>query len=140
MDVKGERGIYKNPLLPFNYPISKKWLITLTAALNTFLFGLNAAAYTVATDTVATLFNISDETFPNSYWPVTSWNMGAAFGAVLVLPLMENYGTRYFYLVNPPVSLIHFYLLSDSTDFLRWFSDISHSTSPGTEFCNFDSL
>ena len=102
VDAKLQQEVPRNPLLPFNYPLSRKWLITLTAGLNTLLFGLNATAFTVVTDTIAGLYNISDETFPNSYWPVTSWNMGAAVGTILILPLMENFGTRYFYLVFIP--------------------------------------
>ncbi|RMZ70807.1 Major facilitator superfamily domain general substrate transporter [Pyrenophora seminiperda CCB06] len=44
-------------------------------------------------------FNVSDEAFPHSYWPVLSWNLGGAAGPMLGLPLMENFGVRRSYLV-----------------------------------------
>ena len=48
-------------------------------------------------------FGISDENFPNSFWPVTSWAVGAALTPMVILPVLEDYGMRVGYLVmdNP---------------------------------------
>ena len=45
-------------------------------------------------------FRVSDAGLPNSFWPVTVWNTGAAVGPMIGLPLLENFGVRNGYLVN----------------------------------------
>lgn len=85
---------------PNTWPQSRKYRITLTAVSATFLVGLNATAEATAADAINERFSISDASFPNSYWPITSWNVGAAVAPPVLLPLMENFGIRYIYLVS----------------------------------------
>lgn len=84
---------------PFNWPKSRKWRVTVLTALVTLLVGLNATAITTPGLAIAEEFHVSDEKFPHSFWPVTAWNTAAAFGPMLGLPLMENFGIRVGYLV-----------------------------------------
>ena len=84
---------------PFNWPKSRKWRVTFLTALVTLLVGLNATAITTPGLIIAEDFHVSDDKFPHSFWPVTAWNTAAAFGPMLGLPLMENFGNRVGYLV-----------------------------------------
>ena len=90
----------ENPANPFNWPESKKWNIVLVAAAVTFLTGLNATSIATPSQEIARKFHVSDAEFPNSVWLVTVWNFGTAFGPMIVLPLLENFGIRNGYLVN----------------------------------------
>lgn len=85
---------------PFNWARSKKWRITLAAAAVTFLVGLNSTAVTTPGHIIAERFRVDERTFPNSFWLVTVWNTGAAFGSIIGLPLLENFGSRNGYLVT----------------------------------------
>lgn len=85
---------------PFNFSKRQKWRITLAAALVTLLVGLNATAIATPAKTIAEEFHVSDETFPNSFWPITVWNTGAAFGPMVGLPLLENFGSRNGFLLS----------------------------------------
>lgn len=85
---------------PFNWPKPKKWGITLIACYVTFTVGLNATALTAAVSQTNAYFHISDIGFPNSVWPVTAWNTGGALAPMIVLPIMEDYGTRPGYLIT----------------------------------------
>lgn len=87
-----------DPDNPFNWTSSKKWTLTLLACYITFIVGFNATALTAATALTNTTFGISDSSFPNSVWPVTAWNTGGALAPMVVLPIMEDYGTRPGYL------------------------------------------
>ena len=84
---------------PFNWPKSRKWRVTILTALVTLLVGLNATAITTSGLIIAENFYVSDDNFPHSFWPVTAWNTAAAFGPMLGLPLMENFGSQVGYLV-----------------------------------------
>lgn len=66
----------------------------------TFIVGVNSTSITSASEDISHRFNFSDEHFPNSFWPVTSWNAGAAVAPLVVLPLMEGVGVRTGYLVG----------------------------------------
>ncbi|KAL8710238.1 MAG: hypothetical protein Q9220_005169 [cf. Caloplaca sp. 1 TL-2023] len=79
---------------PYNWPESKKWSVIIIAAAVTFLIGMNATAPTTPSRAIAEQFHLNDATFPNSYWPVTVWNTAAAFGPMIGLPLLENFGIR----------------------------------------------
>ncbi|KAK5004936.1 hypothetical protein LTR28_008305 [Elasticomyces elasticus] len=46
---------------------------------------------TVAAEQINEEFGVSDATFPNSYWPVTSWSVGGALFLMVGLPLMEDF-------------------------------------------------
>ena len=84
---------------PFNWPRPKKWRITLAAAAVTFLVGLNSTAVTTPGHVIAETFRVDERHFPHSFWPVTVWNTGAAFGSIIGMPLLENFGSRKGYLV-----------------------------------------
>lgn len=83
-----------DPLNPANWSISRKWLTVGTALLATFLVPLNGTSITVAAAQINSEFNVSDATFPHSYWPMTSWSLGGALFIILFLPLMEDIGVR----------------------------------------------
>lgn len=55
---------------------------------------------TVAVISLDKRFHIDDSSFPNSYWLVTSWNVGFAVVPSFASPLMEELGVRYGYLVS----------------------------------------
>jgi hypothetical protein len=86
---------------PFNWPASKKWRVTILACVMTFFVQINGTEMTSAAEQINASFNVSDEYFPHSYWPVLSWNLGGAAAPMLALPLMENFGLRWSYLVSP---------------------------------------
>jgi hypothetical protein len=66
----------------------------------TFVVQINGTMMTSAAEQINESFHISDEAFPHSYWPVMSWNLGGAAAPLLGLPLMENFGVRWSYLVS----------------------------------------
>lgn len=88
-----------DPQNPFNWANAKKWRVTLLACFMTFIVQINGTMMTSAAEQINESFHISDENFPHSYWPVMSWNLGGAAAPLLGLPLMENYGVRWSYLV-----------------------------------------
>lgn len=67
---------------------------------STLIVGLNATAMTSAAQEINARFGVSDLRFPNSYWPVVSWTVGAALAPMIVLPIMEDFGMRIGYLVR----------------------------------------
>lgn len=89
----------QHPANPFNWPESKKWKIVLLAASVTFLTGLNTTSIATPSQEIAKRYHVSDDGFPNSVWLVTVWNLGSAFGPMVGLPLLENFGIRDGYLV-----------------------------------------
>lgn len=89
-----------NVLNPFNWVEAKKWRTTLLACFMTFIIQLNGTMMTSAAEQINVSFNVSDEKFPHSYWPVLSWNLGGAAAPMLGLPLMENFGVRRSYMVG----------------------------------------
>lgn len=91
---------------PFNWSRTKKWSVTLIACYVTFVVGFNATALTAAVSQTNAKFDISDHTFPNSVWPVTAWNTGGALAPMVVLPVLEDYGTRPGYLITYMIFLI----------------------------------
>jgi hypothetical protein len=89
-----------DPQNPFNFPLPKKWRTTLLTCFMTFIVQVSGTMLTSAAEQINASFNISDEAFPHSYWPVLSWNLGGAAAPLLGLPLMENFGVRWSYLVR----------------------------------------
>ena len=89
-----------NNFNPFNWPDAKKWRVTLLACFMTFIIQLNGTMMTSAAEQINERFYISDEHFPHSYWPVLSWSLGGAAAPLLGLPLMENFGVRWSYVVR----------------------------------------
>lgn len=59
---------------------------------------MNGTIITVAHQEINEQFGISDASFPNSYWPVSSWAIGGGCFSLLVLPLMEDFGVRWVFL------------------------------------------
>ncbi|KAF2642123.1 multidrug transporter [Massarina eburnea CBS 473.64] len=88
-----------DPLNPFNWSQTKKWRVTLLACFMTFVVEINGTAMTSAAEQINDSFHVSDATFPHSYWPVLSWNIAGAAAPLLGLPLMENFGVRWSYLI-----------------------------------------
>ena len=90
----------EHPANPFNFPERQKWTIILAAAAVTILVGLNATSIATPALVIAEEFHVSDAGFPNSFWPITVWNTGAALGPMVGLPLLENFGSRNGYLLS----------------------------------------
>ncbi|KAF1947505.1 MFS general substrate transporter [Clathrospora elynae] len=87
-----------DPDNPFNWPLPKKYRITLLACSMTFIVQVSGTMLTSAAEQINSSLRISDEAFPHSYWPVLSWNLGGAVAPMLGLPLMEGFGVRWSYL------------------------------------------
>lgn len=87
-----------DPKNPYNWPVSRKWTLTCLAAFATFLTMMNGTMATVAHLEISEIFNISEMSFPHSYWIVTTWATGGAFSALFILPLAEDFGTRPIFL------------------------------------------
>ncbi|KIW04355.1 uncharacterized protein PV09_04642 [Verruconis gallopava] len=94
------------PEHPFNWKSSKKWIITATTCFVCFAVGINATGIASAPTPINHRFGISDERFPNSFWPVASWTVGAAVVPMIALPLMEEYSTRIGYLLSYSVFFV----------------------------------
>ncbi|KAI4189592.1 MAG: hypothetical protein LQ346_005092 [Caloplaca aetnensis] len=88
-----------HPGNPFTWPESKKWRILLVAAAATLLIGINASSVTTPASMIAERFHVTESAFPHSFWPVTIWNTGAAFGPMVGLPLLENFGIQRGYML-----------------------------------------
>jgi MFS family permease len=95
-----------DPEIPFNWSLRTKWTITLTTCFVCFAVGLNATCIASAPTPINERFGISDAHFPNSFWPVASWTVGAAIMPMVILPLMESYGVRPGYLLSYAVFTI----------------------------------
>ena len=102
-EPKHEKNNLSNP---FNWPPSKKWAVTLTACFVCFAVGLNATGIASAPTPINTRFGVSDEQFPNSFWPVASWTVGAAMVPMAVLPLMEEHGVYWGYMLSYTIFFI----------------------------------
>jgi hypothetical protein len=89
----------RNDHNPFNWTNSKKWRVTLLACFMTFVIQVNGTMMTSAAEQINESFHISDESFPHSYWPIVSWSLGGAAAPLFGLPLMENFGVRWSYMV-----------------------------------------
>ena len=90
----------EHPDNPNNWSERQKWTVFGAAITATLLVGLNAAAIATPAAEIADFFRLDYSRFPNDYWPVGAWTIGAAFGPMLVLPLLENFGVKYGYLVG----------------------------------------
>ncbi|KIV92963.1 hypothetical protein PV10_04214 [Exophiala mesophila] len=91
---------FDDPGNPYNWSVQRKWVITAIAIFATFTTVLNGTIITVAHEAINEAFNVSDEHFPNSYWPVASWALGGAIFSLVALPLMEDFGVRPGFLVT----------------------------------------
>lgn len=75
-------------------------MTTLTMQSRTMIVGINSTSITAAVTPINDLYQITDKTVLNSYWPVTSWNTGAALAPMIVLPLLEKHGMRPGYILS----------------------------------------
>ncbi|KIW87591.1 uncharacterized protein Z519_11916 [Cladophialophora bantiana CBS 173.52] len=66
----------------------------------TFIVGWNATTVSGAAIEIGEYFGVSDQSFPNSFWPVTAWTTGAAVAPMIVLPIMEDFGVRPGYMIS----------------------------------------
>lgn len=104
-----------DPENPFNWPLRKKWRAIGLGLLASFVCSMNGTIITVAHQAIGEEFHISDTAFPHSYWPTTSWGIGAALIPLLLFPAMEDFSVRpvvlgtYFVFICSliPVGLAH---------------------------------
>lgn len=89
-----------DPENPFNWSDTRKIIITAAALFACLTVLTNGTMITVAHNAINEEFGISDANFPNSYWPVTSWALGGALFTLVVLPLMEDFGLRWGFLIT----------------------------------------
>ena len=64
------------------------------------LLCLNSTSPTIAANEIDKRFNIDETSFPYSYWLVSSWSLSFAIVSLVVMPMMEEVGVRYGYLVS----------------------------------------
>ncbi|KAL4893616.1 major facilitator superfamily domain-containing protein [Aspergillus ambiguus] len=95
-----------DPENPFNWPKYKKWMVTIIGFFMTFVSLMNGTIITVAHEAINEQFNVSDAQFPHSYWPVTSWAVGGGIFSLIVLPIMEDFGIRYTFLLTHLILII----------------------------------
>ena len=88
--IEPEQEKDNDPSNPHNWPPTRKWVVTMTTCFVCFAVGLNATGIASAPTPINERFHISDEHFPNSFWPIASWTVGAAIAPMIVLPLMEE--------------------------------------------------
>ncbi|PYH40798.1 MFS multidrug transporter [Aspergillus saccharolyticus JOP 1030-1] len=89
-----------DPDNPFNWSKAQKWLVTFIALFTTFLVLANGTIITVAHYELDQRFHVSEATFANSYWPVTTWALGGSFFSLIILPTMEDFGIRRTFLLT----------------------------------------
>ncbi|KAJ5104991.1 hypothetical protein NUU61_002338 [Penicillium alfredii] len=94
-----------DPGNPYNWSLRQKWTLTVLSVFATFITMTNGTIITVAHEAINEHFGISDASFPHSYWPVTSWAIGGAFSSMLVMPLMEDFGVRWVFLLTYAIFL-----------------------------------
>ena len=120
-------------------------LLKLKSWSRTLIVGLNATAITSAAQDINTRFNISDEHFPNSFWPVTAWITGAALAPMVILPIMEDFGMRIGYLVIF-TSIMRQSQAKTNDQNLTWKGDlcnipsVCHTTSYSSELRYYDHM
>lgn len=83
-----------DPQDPFNWPLRKKWWATGLGLLASYVCSMNGTIIAVAHQAISEEFHISDAAFPHSYWPTTSWGIGAALIPLFLFPVMEDFGVR----------------------------------------------
>lgn len=88
-----------DPANPLNWSKARKWQVTGFSCFMCFMVGLNDLAITSAASEINARFGISDASFPNSYWTVTAWNLGASIFPLVLIPVLEDFSIRVGYLV-----------------------------------------
>lgn len=87
-----------DPHNPQNFSRTRKWILTIVGIFGTLILPLNGTSIAVAARQINAQFGVSDSTFPNSYWTITSWSLGGSLFILLGLPLMEDIGVRLGYI------------------------------------------
>ncbi|KAG9879041.1 MFS general substrate transporter, partial [Aureobasidium melanogenum] len=95
-----------DPENPFNWPVQQKWILTSVALFGTFITLVNGTSIAVAAEAYNREFGISDAHFPNSYWPIASWALGGGIFMMILLPILEDFGVRWGYLITYIVLII----------------------------------
>ncbi|RGP81228.1 hypothetical protein FLONG3_610 [Fusarium longipes] len=80
-----------DPENPYNWSLKKKWFAVGLGLFATFISMMNGTIITTAHEAIGADFNVSDENFPHSYWPVASWGLGGALFSLVLLPIMEDF-------------------------------------------------
>jgi predicted MFS family arabinose efflux permease len=88
-----------DPENPVNWPNWKKWGVVGIGLFATFIALMNGTIITTAHYAIDEAFKIDESTFPHSYWLITSWGIGGALFSLFLLPVMEDFGIRYVFLV-----------------------------------------
>ncbi|KAK9367021.1 MFS general substrate transporter [Lipomyces kononenkoae] len=83
-----------DPQDPFNWSLRKKWWATGLGLVASFVCTMNGTIITVAHKAISEEFHVSDGTFHDSYWLITSWGIGAALCPLVLFPIMEDFGVR----------------------------------------------
>ena len=89
-----------DPRDPFNWPLRKKWLVIGLGLFACLISAMNGTIISVAHNAINEEFHISDATFPNSYWPITSWGIGGALFPLVLFPVMEDFGIQNVFLIT----------------------------------------
>jgi MFS family permease len=88
-----------DPDNPVNWTKRKKWTVTGAALFATLIVCWNGTSIAVAATEINAEFGISDASFPNSYWPIASWSFGGAIFVILFIPVMEDVGVRFAFMI-----------------------------------------
>ena len=73
--------------------------MTGAALFATLVVCWNGTSIAVAATEINERFGVSDASFPHSYWPITSWSAGGAIFVILFLPVMEDVGVRWGFMI-----------------------------------------
>lgn len=87
-----------DPELPSNFPNWRKVAITVLVLWATLVTLSDGTLFTAAHEAIAHEFGVDKSKFAHTYWPVTTWALGAATFALFILPLMEDFGHYYGFL------------------------------------------
>ncbi|KKY20425.1 putative mfs multidrug [Diplodia seriata] len=92
-----------DPENPFNWPLSRKWRVTILACSITFLSGLSGTALAPTAPLLTSTFHLAPDSsrdVPPTYYPIFAWTLSAGVVPLLLLPLMETrYGVRTPYIL-----------------------------------------
>lgn len=87
-----------DPRRPETWSYRRRWTLVLTTCLISFLAGIDATSITSALSEIAERFSIDDSNFQYTYFTVTARSIGAAIVPLFILPIMEEFSIRNFYL------------------------------------------
>jgi hypothetical protein len=84
----------------FNWSTKYKWVLTVTICFISILTGIPAGSYGAGNEFMTERFHVENEPFPNLYWAMCSWNVGAALFPLVFVLLTENTGRMPGYFVR----------------------------------------